>query len=106
MQLESRIAEEPLGQLGVAARGTDEEQPLRHLRVPRLAVSPTTSRGIPLKTPAKSVIGSPTSILPFSNRSSRIVRSCIPVRFLITESAVETAPRCSKYRRSNTVSAR
>ena len=52
--------------------------------------------GEPVSTPSNSVSTPPTVITPFLITSSRMVRSCSPLRFLMTESACRTSPAASK----------
>ena len=59
-----------------------------------------------MSTAVKSSSGSPTLMPPGFRVSSRMVRSCCPVRFLTTERAWRMAPRASKYRSRITLSAR
>lgn len=67
---------------------------------------PPANCGTPLRTPWNSERGSPKVNPFFEILYSRIVSSCIPVRFLITETARRTLPKASKYRSRITLSAK
>src|SRR5690606_25350849 len=55
-----------------------------------------TGWGTPVRTPAKSRSGWPTRTPLAVKVSSRMVRSCAPVRFLRTDNAWRTWPSASK----------
>jgi hypothetical protein len=91
------------GEVGVARRRQQQQDPLpRVLRAapahcPALSpAGPSRSCGTPVRIPRKSESGSPMLMPSRPMRSSRMVRSCAPVRFFSTEIAWRTAPRDSK----------
>lgn len=52
--------------------------------------------GCPVSTPSKLASAWPTLMVPFAKSNSRIVRSCLPLRFFTTERAWWTVPARSK----------
>ena len=69
-------------------------------------MGPAITRGTPVITPSKSTNGLPTSTPCSDKVSSRMVFSCLPLRFFTTDTAFFMAPRASKKRIRTTVSAR
>src|SRR5262249_2026637 len=93
LALDSGIAEELARQRRVLAGRRKNQHALFHpsdhvaSRFLEPAVPGSSSTGTPVSTPRKPRSGSPTWMPPSSNRKSRMVRSWLPPRFLITEMA-------------------
>lgn len=88
-----------VGQLGIPASGRQQQHAALPLGTgvhdPPAPPAGSCSTGTPVSTPRKWRKGSPTLMPPASSMYSRIVRSCWPPRFFITEMAWRTSPRVS-----------
>ena len=99
--LEPARAEDLRGQRRVAPGRRQDQEPLRGGRAVVAQLEPLGSRPASVRpsgrrgTPSS---GAPTRTPSAPKVSSRMVVSCGPVRFLITEMAFRTRPRASKYR--------
>src|SRR6185312_8159331 len=97
--LDVRFFEQRLGEAGVAASGSkDEAHGGRHhaFRCSIKASESPMNTGLPSSMPLKAVRGLPMTRPVASIWNSRIVCSCSPVRFLITDTARWMAPLASK----------